>query len=127
MSYMIKKFFLYLFFSLITINAFVYSQPNTLTEEKVIIKAIEIIGNYEVEDEVILNTITSKIGEEISPDKIKIDIEKIEELGYFIDVKTELSEYEGGAKIIFTVVENPIIEKINFEGITIFKDISSIK
>lgn len=112
---------------LMTFNVLIYAQNDSISEEKVIIKSIEIIGNYEVEDEVILNAISSKVGDEISPDKLKADIEKIEELGYFTDVKTKLSEYEGGAKITFTVIENPTIEKIIFEGITVFKDISIIK
>lgn len=83
----------------------------------VIIKAIDITGNFEVPDDVILGVMTSKVGDPIDTKKLETDLEHVFDLGYFSeDVKASLSEFNGGAKITLRVVENPVVEKINING-----------
>lgn len=88
-------------------------------QEDVVITAIEINGNYEVRDETILNVITSKTSEPISMEKLETDLEKVYDLGFFSeDIKATLSEFEGGAKVVFRVVENPVLDDIVITGNT---------
>lgn len=86
-------------------------------EENVQIKKIEIVGAFEVKEADILAAVESKVGDPISTNKLEEDLQRIFDLGFFSeDVKVNLSEYEGGAKISFKVVENPVIGKINVTG-----------
>lgn len=80
------------------------------------IKAIEIHGNRKIEGEAIREMIKTKEGDVFSPDKIKEDIKSIYGMGYFDDIRVEKEAFEDGIKIIFLVVERPIITEILFEG-----------
>ena len=92
-------------------------------DDQVVIKRIEIQGNFEVSDDKILSVIESKVGEVISPQKLEDDLQRIYDLGYFSeDAKAKLSEYEDGAKITFRVVENPVLQKITIKGNTALTD-----
>lgn len=88
-------------------------------ESDVIIKKLDVTGNFEVSDDVILKAVVSKEGEKLSTTKLEEDLQRIFDLGYFSeDVKASLSEFENGAKVTFRVKENPVINDISFEGNT---------
>jgi len=57
-----------------------------------------------------------KIGDTFVPDAIRKDIVAIYKMGYFDDVRVEAEGYAGGLRLIFTVVERPIIRSFTFEG-----------
>lgn len=85
--------------------------------EEIIIRSIEVTGNYEVNDETILGAVSSKTGEPLSTKKLEDDLQNIFDLGLFSeDVRATLDEYQDGAKIVFHVVENPVLDKIIVEG-----------
>lgn len=87
------------------------------SEENVTIKKLEITGNLNVPDDKILAVIETKVGEPISTQKLEDDLQRIFDLGFFSeDIKVSLSEYEGGARVIFKVVEYPQINKITIAG-----------
>src|SRR5262249_50456361 len=44
------------------------------------------------------------------------DVETIRTLGYFSSLETDLVPYQGGVKITFRVVENPIISRLQIQG-----------
>ncbi|HOO55763.1 MAG TPA: BamA/TamA family outer membrane protein [bacterium] len=101
--------------SIVFFAATARSQENGTTE--VMIKKIDVTGNFEVPDEEILGVVISKENENLSTENLEEDLQRIFDLGYFSeDVKASLSEYEGGAKITFRVEENPVINDIIFEG-----------
>ncbi|MFA6448412.1 MAG: BamA/TamA family outer membrane protein [bacterium] len=88
-------------------------------ETDVIIKKIDVTGNFEVPDDEILSAVVSKEGEKLSTTKLEEDLQRIFDLGYFAeDVKASLSEFDNGAKVTFRVKENPVINDISFEGNT---------
>ncbi|MFH1537664.1 MAG: BamA/TamA family outer membrane protein [bacterium] len=85
--------------------------------ENILVRNIEITGNYEVDDETILGAVSSKVGEPLSTKKLEEDLQSIFDLGFFSeDVRATLDEYQDGAKIVFHVVENPVLDKIIIEG-----------
>lgn len=92
-------------------------EADTAGAEDIVIRAIEVTGNYEVDEQTIVDTVSSKVGEVLSTQKLENDLQTIFDLGLFSeDVRATLDEYQDGAKIVFHVVENPVVEKIVIEG-----------
>jgi len=85
-----------------------------------IIKAIEIRGNKYIDTATIQKAITkTKVNSQLVEKNISDDLEAIYALGYFYDIipQAELMQ-DGGIKIIFNVVENPVVKNIIIEGAT---------
>lgn len=85
-----------------------------------VISAVEIEGNKTISDGDILGAIFSRTGDILSQDKIKEDLKSINDLGAFSDVSVKFESKPGGTKVIFTVVENPQIKNIIFDGGTVY-------
>ncbi|MEW5945972.1 MAG: BamA/TamA family outer membrane protein [bacterium] len=86
---------------------------------EIYIRAIDVKGNYEVDDETILGVVSSAVGEALSTKTLEEDLQRIFDLGFFSeDVRVTLDEYGDGAKVVFHVVENPVVESIILEGNT---------
>jgi outer membrane protein insertion porin family len=84
-----------------------------------IIKEIAITGNKLYSAELILNEITLKKGDAISPFRIRRTIKNLKDLGVFSEVTSSVKKVSGGKKITIHVVENPIVSKVLFAGRTI--------
>jgi outer membrane protein insertion porin family len=59
----------------------------------------------------------TRIGSAYQENVISDDLKRLYLLGFFSDIKIDTEDYKDGLKIIITVAERPIIEKINFSGI----------
>jgi outer membrane protein insertion porin family len=90
------------------------SRADTDTTAK--ITDIEIKGNVKVEADTIRTKMSLKVGDLFMPDSVRKDIDAIYKMGYFDDVRVEAEGYAGGLRLIFTVVERPIIRSYTFEG-----------
>lgn len=84
-----------------------------------IIRAIDVEGNVTVQKERILAVIQSKVGEPVDEDKIKKDVERIYEMGFFKSVSVKGAPHEDGVKVIFVVEEFEPIKEIIIEGNTV--------
>lgn len=80
--------------------------------------AIEIKGNKAISTNTIISKMKTKIGAPYLDNVISDDLKRLYLLGYFSDIKIDSEDSEGGLKVIITVVERPLIEKITFSGIT---------
>ncbi len=100
MSKILIKFFL--IFMFLTINS--YSE---------IIKNLEVSGNQRISKETILVLSDIKIGKDFTNDSLNIALKKLYETDFFSKINISLNN--GLLKI--NVLENPIIEKININGI----------
>ncbi|SJZ47634.1 BamA/OMP85 family outer membrane protein [Selenihalanaerobacter shriftii] len=80
------------------------------------ITAIEVKGNKKISNEEILKVVKTSIGDQISNQKLQKDLQAIFDLGYFFDVQASFENYKNGVKLIFEVVENPILKKIKIKG-----------
>lgn len=89
---------------------------NIYAQELPIVTAIEIKGLKRIEEAAVKNKISIKLGEVISQEKISEDIKSIYRMAYFEDVKADITPFEGGVKVIYTVKEKPTITKVSFEG-----------
>jgi len=85
---------------------------------------IQIQGNVKVETGTIRSRLTVNEGDPFSPSTIRDSITELYKMGYFSDVIVDAEGYAGGIRLIFKVVERPIIRSFKFDG---NKEISSEK
>jgi len=81
-----------------------------------LVTAIEIKGNRSISGTTILSKMKTRVGSIYSDNVINDDLKRIYFLGYFSDIDVKTEDYREGVKIIISVVERPIISKINFIG-----------
>ena len=92
---------------------------DNLDESAPKITAIVIEGNNTVPTDEIIKVMSMKIGDPLIASKVQRDIQSIFDLGMFTDVKIDQRYFIGGVKVIFTVLENPVVKNIVFEGNTV--------
>ncbi len=85
------------------------------------ITAVSVNGNNNIESNEILSVIKTEVGETLNKEKLKKDMQRISDLGYFQHVEISFKNHQGGIKVIFKVVENPVIKRIKFEGNEVYK------
>ncbi len=81
------------------------------------ITAIEIIGNKSISTNVIISKMKARIGSAYQENILSDDLKRLYLLGFFSDIKIDTLDYKDGIKVIVTVTERPIIDKITFTGI----------
>ncbi|MEI6831579.1 MAG: outer membrane protein assembly factor BamA [Candidatus Omnitrophota bacterium] len=97
---------------------FAETTPQSATPEVLKnITAIEIIGNKSISTNVIISKMKARIGSAYQENVVSDDLKRLYLLGFFSDIKIDTLDYKGGIKVIVTVTERPIIDKISFTGI----------
>ncbi len=76
------------------------------------IREISVSGNRRVEPETVRSYLKFSVGDAYDPAKVDSSIKTLFATGLFSDVRIDRS----GADVIVTVVENPVINQIAFEG-----------
>jgi len=114
MKYKFIKLILILFFlNLFSISS-IYAQ---------IIKKIEVVGNDRISKETIELFSNFSLNEQIDENILNDILKSLYETNFFKDIKVEIEE-----SILFIyVVENPIIENINYKGIKANKILEALK
>ena len=87
---------------------------------QVFVNSVGVIGNSQITEEYILNVVDTKPGNILSRDMIQADVESIYGQGFFSFVDVDVRPEGGGASVMFSVQENPVIESINFSGNTMY-------
>jgi outer membrane protein insertion porin family len=77
-----------------------------------IIAQIKIEGNQRVEEETVLSYLQFSRGDEFDPEKIDESIKVLFQTGLFSDVQM----FQRGNTLVIRLEENPLINKVNFEG-----------
>jgi outer membrane protein insertion porin family len=80
------------------------------------INRIVIKGNRRIEKDAILGVMQTREGEIISPSRLRDDIKAVYKMGYFTDVKVDVSETPEGRVLTLMVQEKPAIKKIIVKG-----------
>ena len=83
------------------------------------VTAIEVRGNKSISNNVIVSKMKTRIGSQYQENIISDDLKRLYLLGFFSDIKIDTQDYKDGLKVLVSVVERPIIEKISFSGINI--------
>ena len=81
------------------------------------VKEIAVQGNRRVQTAVILGRVQTKAGDAFNPEKLRNDVKAVFDLGFFDDVELRTEDFEGGVKVIFVLVERPLVRDVRFEGV----------
>ncbi len=90
-------------------------------EQKFRLAGITMRGNQRISDERMLLSLPFMAGEDITPSAIQDGLQRLYQMGYFADVKAAFESSLMGQRVVFTVVENPVFQGIQFEGVTKLK------
>jgi outer membrane protein insertion porin family len=80
------------------------------------VRDIAVEGNRRIQSPTILNRVQTRIGDPFAPASLRDDVRSIFGLGFFDDVQVRTEEFEGGVRVIFVVVERPLLREVSFEG-----------
>ena len=81
------------------------------------VTAIEVKGNKSISGNVVISKMKTRVGGAYQETVVSDDLKRLYLLGFFSDIKIDTEDYKEGIKVIVTVTERPIIEKITFFGI----------
>jgi outer membrane protein insertion porin family len=84
-----------------------------------VVRAIEVRGNERVEQATVISYLPIQVGETIDPGRIDLALKTLFRTDLFSDVKIEL---QPDGTLVVTVDENPIINRVLFEGNKSLKD-----
>ncbi|MBI3252553.1 MAG: outer membrane protein assembly factor BamA [Candidatus Omnitrophica bacterium] len=106
-----------LFLSVLLLG-FYFSFPSFLRAEDAakVVKAVDVRGNKTVSSLTVLAKVKTQIGQPLSSTVLNEDLKRLYGLGFFTDVRIEQEDFEGGVKVVFLVVEKPVLSKIAIEG-----------
>ena len=82
-----------------------------------LVTAIEIQGNKAISTNTIISKMKTRIGNPYQENVSSDDLKRLYLLNFFSDIKIDTASYKDGVKVIISVTERPIIEKITFSGI----------
>lgn len=77
---------------------------------------IEVEGNETVPAQQILEVVSTRIGDPLLEPRLRRDLQAIFDLGYFTDVRFATPTAPGGIRLVFRVLENPVVTGIEFRG-----------
>ncbi len=80
---------------------------------------IVVLGTQNVSPEVVYAAIGSRAGELLDQDRVRQDVEQILATGLFADVVVRLQTTDDGVQLIFLVVENPVVQRVEISGNTV--------
>ncbi len=81
-----------------------------------IVKAIDVRGNKTVSSLTILAKVKTQVGQPLSSSILNEDLKRLYGLGFFTDVRIEQEDLAEGVKVVFVVVEKPVLAEIKLEG-----------
>ncbi|NLG78551.1 MAG: BamA/TamA family outer membrane protein [Firmicutes bacterium] len=82
--------------------------------EKVV--AVEIDGLKTVPKETVMEVVKVKVGDTLTEEAVRADMEAINDLGLFFNVSARFHPHLGGIRLVYEVVENPRVKSIAFQG-----------
>ena len=90
--------------------------PPAVPRQVPAVRDIVVEGNRRIQAPAILNRVQTKIGDPLAPAALRDDVRSIFGLGFFDDVQVRTEEFEGGVRVIFVVVERPLLREVSYEG-----------
>lgn len=99
------------FFALTVVEPMVYSSSPAEAQSGTI-REIRVVGNRRVEPETVRTYLRFSIGDPYDAGKIDQSIRSLFATGLFSDVRIDRE----GAGVVITVVENPVVNQVAFEG-----------
>ncbi len=113
-KYFIIIFAAFIFFFSTNNQKLLRAQGNST--DSAVVKKIEFKGNSRISSSTVKAAIKTNIGDYYDPQAISQDVDAIWLLGFFDNIEVEVEPFGGGIKIIFLLVERPIVKNILFVG-----------
>jgi len=85
-------------------------------EGQPVVTAVEIKGNTSVSTTSILSKLKTRTGAPYAENISSDDLKRLYLLGFFEDIQIDTEPFKGGVKVVITVRERPVIEKLAFKG-----------
>jgi outer membrane protein insertion porin family len=79
-------------------------------------------GNQRIDSGAILRKIKTSVGDPYDQAALRNDLKEIYSMGYFNDVQIVVTDTPKGKKVIFRVVEKPVIKSVIYEGTSEVKE-----
>lgn len=118
---MVRRFLVFFLFLGISVSAVAQQesppQSASTQQQTKLVTAIEIKGNKSISSNTIVSKMKTRIGSPYQENVISDDLKRLYLLGFFSDIKIDTADYKDGIKVIVSVAERPIIERISFSGI----------
>jgi outer membrane protein insertion porin family len=92
-----------------------------------VVASVGVRGNAQVTSEYILGVVEMKAGDTLDRNKLQKDIEAIYNQGFFSFVDVDLSPVPEGTRVVYSVMENPVVEDIAFTGNSVYKSETLMK
>lgn len=108
--------------NIILFSGVTMAENEPLEQNLQFITAVAFEGNKRVSDEEIRSLISTEAGELLDEEKLKNDMQKLYDTGYFQDVKISFEVYNAGLKAIFELSEYPIVKDIIIKGNESYSD-----
>jgi len=115
-----RKTILLFLATFLILGSSVFAEENPQKQDSPVLKnvtAIEVKGNKAISTNVVISKMKTRIGSLYQENIVSDDLKRLYLLGFFSDIKIDTQDYKDGLKVIVTVSERPIIEKISFTGI----------
>lgn len=90
------------------------NDDDEINAQKVV--SIEVEGNSVTTSEEILKVVSTRVGDPILDPRIRRDMQAVYDTGYFTDVRLDTRYAPGGVRLVFRVLENPVVQGIEIEG-----------
>ena len=100
----------------------IITEINRYIDRDFLIAAIAPEGNKNIDSGAILRKIKTKPGDAYNQAALRNDLKEIYAMGYFNDVQIDVSDSEKGKKVIFRIIEKPVIKSVIYEGIDELKE-----
>lgn len=104
---------------ILTVIVFTLLCSLAMAQDKQVME-IKITGNNNITTEAIMSVITLKVGSPFSEQTLQESQRAIENMGYFERVIIGTENMETGLRVVFNLVENPVVNEIKISGNTIF-------
>jgi outer membrane protein insertion porin family len=91
-------------------------QP-TLPPQKV--AEVVVRGNEKIPPERVLEVVSTKVNDPLDEERLRNDVQAILNLGEFADAVVRLEPVPEGVRVVFLVVENPVVQQIEVKGNTV--------
>lgn len=80
------------------------------------VTGIEVEGNALMSDNAVKRVLVSQVGNPFAVANVEQDIRLLFRQGGFADIRVEKQKYRGGVKLVYRVVERPVLTSIRYEG-----------
>jgi outer membrane protein insertion porin family len=77
---------------------------------------LDVKGNRRIEKDAILGVLQTREGETVNPVRLREDLKAVYKMGYFTDVKMDVTDTPGGLVLTVIVKEKPAIKEIVTKG-----------